>query len=409
VNEGTVANEQTVSDSIRQLAVGSVLGVVTALFLLVFEGAAHRFESVVWEHLPDAFGIAVDASWWRLVVLGVGGLVVGLVLAVVPGRGGHDPATEGLFGPPMSPRVVPGLLLAALLSLGIGVSLGPEAPLMGATGAVLTWFAVRRGADPQGFVALGTAGLLGAMFGAPVGAAFAFLELVPLTGRALYQRLVPLLASASAGALTITLIVGRPRFAVPFPAPRDFIAADIVSAAVIGALGAVLGLGAGVALRLLHPVAQRVPVVARVGLGGLALGGLAVAAGDVILFSGQREVGRFIVESADMTDGRIALVTFAKLASLVIAVAVGFRGGRVFPALFVGVALGALVHALVPGVPLVLAAGAATVGVLVAFIRLWLLSLLTVAMIVGFEVVPLLGVALIAAHLVVDGRREIRA
>ena len=41
-------------------------------------------------------------------------------------------------------------------------------------------------------------------------------------------------------------------------------------------------------------------------------------------------------------------ITLTKLAALVIAAASGFRGGRIFPAVFVGVALGLMLHQHVP-------------------------------------------------------------
>ena len=47
------------------------------------------------------------------------------------------------------------------------------------------------------------------------------------------------------------------------------------------------------------------------------------------------------------------------------------------------------------------------IGVVLAFVRLWLLSLLMVALIVGIDVVPLLGVALIAAYFVVRQAPEV--
>jgi hypothetical protein len=46
-----------------------------------------------------------------------------------------------------------------------------------------------------------------------------------------------------------------------------------------------------------------------------------------------------------LTAGDFLLIALVKLAALVIAAASGFRGGRIFPAVFVGVALGFMLHA----------------------------------------------------------------
>ncbi len=392
---------------IQQSIVAVVIGVLAGFSLLLFEGAAHRIEHVLWHTLPDTLDVGHGAGWWTFLIMTIGGLFVGVVLKVLPGHGGHDPATEGLFGPPIAVIAVPGLLLAALVTLSIGVSMGPEAPLLGASGALLAYVGTKRNVPAQGLITLGVSAMLGAMFGAPIGAAFAFMELVPAAGRMLYEKLFPLLVAASAGALTVTLVATRPRLTAPMPPLRDFLIIDIVSALVIGAIAAAVGVLFGVILRVFHPLAHRIPVLVRMTVAGASLAAIAVIAGDIVLFSGQREISVLVLESDSLSDGRVALITVAKFLSLAVAVAVGFRGGRIFPAVFVGMSLGVLAHALIPGIPLTLAAGAAMVGILIAFIRAWFLSLLMVALIVGAEVLPLLGVALLGAYLVVANASEL--
>jgi H+/Cl- antiporter ClcA len=399
----------SLKDKFTPYIVSAVIGVLAALVLLLFEGSAHKIEHVLWHNIPEALDIGHGSGWWTITVLTVGGLLVAVVLMLAPGHGGHEPATESLFGEPLPVAHVPGLLVAALISLSFGASLGPEAPLLGTATAFLAWTASRRNQPAQGLTMLGVAGLLGAMFGAPVGATFAFIELMPLSGKELYDKLVPLFVAATSGALTITLVATRPQFFAPFPDPRDFIVVDIASAAGIGILGAVVGLAIGWAFRNLHAPTQRIPLVVRLPLGGLLLGIIAVIAGDLVLFSGQRELDPLIAEADFLSDGDVSLLFVGKVLSLVIAVLAGFRGGKIFPAVFIGMSLGVLIHALVPGIPLVLACGAATVGIVIALIRVWLLTLLLVAMIVGFASLPLLGVALIAAHLVVANAPEPRA
>jgi H+/Cl- antiporter ClcA len=396
------------NERIRQYTIAAAIGVLGGLFLIGFEWLVHRLEHVWWHTLPEAFAVESSSTVWMLAVLGVGGAAVGVIVRFFPGGAGHDPATEGLFGEPMAITAVLGLIVAALISLSIGASLGPEAPLLGATTAILAWVARRRGLPHEGLVSLGVAGLLGAMFGAPVGAAFAFIELVPLAGKALYERLVPLFIASSSGALAITALVGRPRFLAPFPAARDFMVIDIMTAAVIGVIGAAAGLVVGVGLRALHPLATNVPVVARLTVGGLVLAGAASIAGDVILFSGQREIEVLVGDFSSFSGSDLLWIAVLKLLSLTVAVIVGFRGGRIFPAVFVGIAIGAVVHYFVPDIPFALAAGAATVGIVLALIRVWFLTLMLVAMIVGLEWLPVLGVALIAAHLVVQDRKPIQ-
>lgn len=396
------------NEQIRTYGTAAAIGVLGGLFLIGFEWLVHRLEHLWWHTLPDAISVDPTSDWWLFAVLGIGGIAVGAIVRYVPGGAGHEPATEGLFGEPMAITGVLGLITAALVSLSIGASLGPEAPLLGATTAILAWAAQRRGLPREGVVSLGIAGLLGAMFGAPVGAAFAFIELVPLAGKALYERLVPLFIASSAGALAIVAVAGRPRFLAPFPDARDFVPVDIATAAAVGVIGALAGLLVGVGLRALHPWATKIPVVVRMAAGGIVLAAAAALAGDIILFSGQREIEDLVTEFASYSGGELTVIAALKLVSLIVAVAVGFRGGRIFPAVFVGVAIGAVIHHVVPEIPFALAAGAATVGLVLALIRVWFLTLMLVAMIVGLEWLPVLGVALVAAHLVVHERKPIQ-
>lgn len=396
------------NERVRTYGIAAVIGALGGLFLIGFEWLVHRLEHFWWHTLPGSISVDPASTAWLFLVLGLGGVAVGTIVRYFPGGAGHDPATEGLFGEPMAITAVLGLITAALVSLSIGASLGPEAPLLGATTAILAWAAHRRGIPREGLVSLGIAGLLGAMFGAPVGAAFAFIELVPLAGKALYERLVPLFIASSTGALTIVALAGRPRFLASFPAARDFMPVDIVTAAVVGVVGALAGLLVGVGLRALYPWATSVPVMVRMAVGGVVLAGAAALAGDIILFSGQREIEALVDGFTSYSGGELITIAALKLVSLIVAVVVGFRGGRIFPAVFVGVAIGAVIHHFIPEIPFALAAGAATVGLVLALIRVWFLTLMLVAMIVGLEWLPVLGVALIAAHLVVENRKPIQ-
>ena len=93
----------------------------------------------------------------------------------LPGRGGHVPA-RGLNAAPTQPIELPGVILAALASIGLGHVLGPEAPLI-ALGGGLGLLAVRllRGDAPpevgDPLAAAGTFAALSFLFGSPLIAA----------------------------------------------------------------------------------------------------------------------------------------------------------------------------------------------------------------------------------------------
>ena len=91
--------------------------------------------------------------WWSLPVLGIAGLIIALAIERLPGRGGHIPA-HGLVttGGPTLPIELPGIMLAAIATIGLGLVLGPEAPLiaLGSGLGVLTIRLARKDAPPAG-------------------------------------------------------------------------------------------------------------------------------------------------------------------------------------------------------------------------------------------------------------------
>src|SRR3954447_17257637 len=113
-----------------------VVGVLSALILWILEQAADLLGGVLYKTLPGALGTD-PSGWWIILVLTMTGLAVGIVLTVMPGHGGPDSATTELMGPPLPLKTLPGLVIATLLSLAGGVSLGPENPIIAINAAVV--------------------------------------------------------------------------------------------------------------------------------------------------------------------------------------------------------------------------------------------------------------------------------
>ena len=67
---------------------------------------------------------------WIIGVLTLTGIAVGLVIRFSQGHAGPDPACEPLIGAPVPPSALPGLIVALILGLAGGVSLGPEHLIM---------------------------------------------------------------------------------------------------------------------------------------------------------------------------------------------------------------------------------------------------------------------------------------
>ena len=102
--------------------------------------------------------------------------------------------------------MVPGVALAALATLGLGIVLGPEAPLIaiGTGVAVFTVRLAKRDAPPTLLLVLGAAGAFAAIsvvFGSPIVAAVVIIEASGLGGATLPLILIPGLIAAGIGSL----------------------------------------------------------------------------------------------------------------------------------------------------------------------------------------------------------------
>jgi H+/Cl- antiporter ClcA len=135
-------------------------------------------------------------------------------------------------------------------------------------------------------------------------------------------------------------------------------------------------------------------------LGGAAVGLLAVLfheiasrPAELVLFSGQSSLGAV---TAETTAGVLVALVVAKGLAYAISLAVGFRGGPIFPAVAIGVMVGVIASlalpdfALAPGVVAGLAGGAA------ASLKLPFFGALLAALLVGLTATGTAPIAVIA-------------
>jgi H+/Cl- antiporter ClcA len=129
--------------------------------------------------------------------------------------------------------------------------------------------------------------------------------------------------------------------------------------------------------------------------------------GPVTLFKGLDQMKALAAGAAGYTAAGLALVVLVKLAAVVVAATSGFRGGRIFPSVFVGVAIGLCASAFAPGIPPALAVACGELGVLLAVTRQGWLSLFMAAIVVpDLRLLPILCLVLLPAWLLVTGRPE---
>ncbi len=397
-----------------RLAIPSILiGVVSALVLYGLDAVSGLIDDGIWTNLPHALGIDPSSGWWIFGVLTLTGLAVGLVVWLVPGHGGPDTATTELVAPPLKLGILPSLIVVTVLGLAGGVSLGPENPIIAInTGILVALLARLWPRIPSDLIILITAaGTIGALFGTPVAAALVFTGIVAAlkTGGALWDRLFLPLVAAAAGSITMTLLA-HPGFQVPMPAYDKIQPVDLLSGLVIGVVATAVGLVAVFLFPVVHRLFHRIgnPVV-YITLGGMVLGVLGAIGGPITLFKGLSQMSELIQSRSNYSGWQLLLIVLVKLVALVIAASAGFRGGRIFPAVFIGAAVGVLANTLFPSVPMAVAVGCGILGVVLVIARDgWIAIFVGVAVTGSVAVLPLLCLVVLPTWLMVSRAPEMR-
>jgi H+/Cl- antiporter ClcA len=400
---------------VRLVALSALIGIPAALLAAVFLALVHELEALLWEDLPDHLG-ASGPPWYLIVGLPVvGSCIVAFVRRALPGDGGHVPL-DGLDAAPTPISYGPGVALAALGSLPFGAVLGPEAPLI-ALGSVcalaLTRFA-RLEEQGQSVVAMaGSFSAIAALFGGPIVAGVLLVEAgAARMGAALLPVLLPGLVAAAVGYLVFVGLgdwggIDQAPLTVPgLPAYEGTHLLDLLVAIAIGVVAALIVAairrgGAWIA----GPGRTRIGMTGLLVAGGAAVGLLALGAdalgGDSqdVLFSGQAAVPDVVTEGSATV---VLVLLTAKALAYAISLACGFRGGPVFPAVFVGVAL-ATFPVLAFDVSPTLAVAAGTAAGMTAVTRLLFAPLVFATLLVGtngLDAVPAAVLATAAAWIV---------
>ncbi|MCN3423083.1 ion channel protein [Escherichia coli] len=383
------------------------IGIASSLILIMVMKIASVLQNLLWQRLPGTLGIAQDSPLWIIGVLTLTGIAVGLVIRFSQGHAGPDPACEPLIGAPIPPSALPGLIVALILGLAGGVSLGPEHPIITVNIALAVAIGARLlpRVNRMEWTILASAGTIGALFGTPVAAALIFSQTLNSSNEVpLWDRLFAPLMAAAAGALTTRLFF-HPHFSLPIAHYGQMEMTDILSGAIVAAIAIAAGMVAVWCLPRLHAMMHQMknPVFV-LGIGGFILGILGVIGGPVSLFKGLDEMQQMVANQAFSTSDYFLLAVI-KLAALVVAAASGFRGGRIFPAVFVGVALGLMLHEHVPAVPAAITVSCAILGIVLVVTRDGWLSLFMAAVVVpNTTLLPLLCIVMLPAWLLLAGK-----
>ena len=392
------------------LVLGALVGVPVALVAYFFLAFVSHAQEWVFVTLPADLGLGSDPTWWPILPLVLSGLIVAVSVTYLPGTSGHEPAEGFHTGGAVRPVELPGVFLASLATLCLGAVLGPEAPLIAIGGGlgVLAVHLIKRDAPAQAVTVIAAAGSFAAvatLLGSPLTGAFLLMEATGLGGAMLGVLLVPGLLAAGIGALVFVGLdswtgLGTFSLAVPnLPVASAPTVAELVWAVAIGIVCAFVGAvisRSGEALQ--HVVAARrllvTPILGlAVALTAIVFESLTDKSSSYVLFSGQEALPDLINEGASWSAGALGLLIVCKGLAYSLSLS-GFRGGPVFPGMFIGAALGAMLSHL-PGLSLIGGVGIGIGAMTVAMLGLPLVSVLLPTLLLAGDAVQLMPVIIV--------------
>ncbi len=406
---------------IRLLLFAAVIGLVVSFASWCFLELVHAIQVWVFEDLPDSLGFDAVPAWWPLPVLAIAGVIVAFAIVRLPGHGGHE-GWKGLSGGgPAQPVDLPGVMLAALASLCLGMVVGPEAPLI-ALGTGLAIFAVKRAkADaPDQLVAVmaaaGSFAAISTIFGSPVIGAVILIEAAGIGGPMLPLVLLPGLTAAGIGSLvfigmgTVTGLSSAAYAIIPlslpaYPEPTFGSFGWTIVLAVVAAIVTflIVEFGRQVAGWAAKRPFVTIPIAALgVAVAAIVFSQITDQSANLVLFSGQDAMDSLVQQAATLSLGTLALLVLFK--GLAWGISLGSaRGGPTFPAIFLGIVGGLLAGHLpgfaeTPGVAVLIGA------MCVSMLKLPLSSVVLAIVVsqAGISTAPLIIVAVVIAYIATD-------
>jgi H+/Cl- antiporter ClcA len=406
---------------IGALVLAAIVGIPISAIAYGFLALVAAIQKFLFSGLPSQVFGSPAPAWWPVPWVVLSGLLTALTIRYLPGNGGHSPAfgfTTG-GGPPI-PRELPGIALAALTTLSLGAVLGPEAPLIAIGGGLgaLAVHLVRKDAPPTALTIMASAGSFAAvstLLGSPVLGAFLIMEVAGIGGATLSLVALPGLLASGIGALVFIGLdnwTGLGTFSLALPVVPPGVPPTLATmgwALVMGAVGALLGWlvrSLGLWLRPIVHV-NRLLVTSALGLliGVIAMSYQLVSGRSFteVLFSGQDALPELVAGAANASVGVMILLIICKGLAYGMSLS-AFRGGPVFPSMFMGAAVGIAVSGL-PGMDLAPAIGMGIGAMCSAMLRLPLTSTLLAVLLMGVDgvlVTPQVVVAVVVAFVITN-------
>lgn len=322
--------------------IGALVGLSTLLLIQLIllvqwigygEASEIRFAQIV----------AARPAWQVLAVPCVGGLLVGLLMQLLPGKRYHGIADVmeacALKSARLPARSGIAAALAAAVSLGAGAPLGREGPAVHIGASISAWLATRLGLDHKQSLALlgcGAAAAVAVSFNAPVAAVIFALEVI--VGYYTLRVFAPIVIAAMlAMVVRHSFVPDAPMFAVPPYALASLW--ELLPIALLGILGA---FAARTLIFLTGSVGDgfervRIPRWLRPAIAGIMIGAVALYLPAILSIGYEATL---LALRGELEPSMLMILLVAKLVVVALALGSGFAGGVFGPAVFLGAMLG---------------------------------------------------------------------
>ncbi|HVV66758.1 MAG TPA: chloride channel protein [Candidatus Saccharimonadales bacterium] len=354
---------------LKLLAVALLTGIGVAITYYVFEAAAHNAIDALWLNW-------IDTDQHRLLVV-----PMCLLLALMYFGAQHalDRTSErqeshGLGDAP-KPTIAnfSKILFLGFLSLLAGASLGPEAILVPACTLLGAYIGSRFfGNSSQSTKLMGAAGLV-ALF-----AAFFNSFIIGMLGLLLIRKqtklqLRPVLIAISAVAAGSTIwllgvLSSKPYVSLP-PTNWYFNFRSLLGLIILLVAGYAITYVTGWlhrAASILHAAVLKRPWWLRALVAAAGLAALYLAGGHLVEFTGNKSIVPMLQQAAALGTDGLLWVVLVKIAAIGWSKAMGYRGGMIFPTIFVASTLVAIMHSHVPNLNFIYGLIAVLIGALFA-------------------------------------------
>lgn len=326
---------------------------------IVLAGAVGGAMGTAYIYVLDAVTEGIGPDRWSVAVHSIALVAVGIASTVIVhlvGRPGNVELLVDNIHVPEGDEVddvrLRAMLPVSLLNIGVGGTLGPEAPVVTTTGTITHRGAERYGTLRPGELRVvtiaGMAAGLAVLFGAPFGAALFALEVPHRRGIGYSEAIIPAVIGATIGSV-VSMVFGHHMPGPVWHAPAiDHVARiELAWAVVAGIVGASIAVAFTVVVTYGSRFTERLPPAALTALpvvGGIALAGLAWWS-PYALTNGKLQIDDLGIA----TTAGIAVAATAKFLAASVSVVTGWIGGFIIPLFFMGFACGLIVADLLPG------------------------------------------------------------